>query len=345
MFAARIATKPLVGLCRRMSISLEAGIDLRTVLKREADRAHGALRRHLLAISAGINQGQSLAEALAETDNYFPSLLRAMVRVAEETGHLDAVLAQMAEHYQNQLAIRRQFWSAITWPLVQLGIALVVVGFLIWFMGFVRELHPESDLDLLGFGLVGPSGLTIYVAFLAAVGAAFWFVRSAVSRGLVWARPIQRLVLRIPGIGKALETLALARLAWSLNVTMNAGMDVRRALRLSLRSTQNARYLGHIPVIDREILQGNSLYGAFSVTGEYPVEFLDTLAVGEESGQVVESMGTLARLYQEQARAALATLAVLAGWAVWAAIAVLIIALIFRLFSFYVGVLNGAMPQ
>ncbi len=302
MFAARIATKPLVGLCRRLSISLEAGIDLRKVLSHEADRAHGPLRWHLLAIGEGINQGQSLAEALEETGNYFPPLLREMVRLAEETGHLDQVLAQLAEHYQNQLAIRRQFWTAITWPLVQLGIALFVVGFLIWFMGMIREMNPGSQFDMLGFGLVGSRGLTIYVAFLGIVAAAFWFVLHAIKRGLVWTRPIQLLVLRIPGIGKALQTLALARLAWSLNVTMSGGMDVRRALKLSLRSTQNARYIDDIPVIDQEILQGNSLHGAFSAAGGYPVEFLDTLAVGEESGKVVESMGTLARLYQEQAR-------------------------------------------
>ncbi len=129
-----------------------------------------------------------------------------------------------------------------------------------------------------------------------------------------------------------------------MHVTLGAGMDVRRALKLSLRSTQNARYTDQIPAIDAEIEAGQSIYEAFSRAGGYPVEFLDTLAVGEQSGKVVESMGHLARQYQAQARLALGTLTVLGGWAVWAAVAAIIIVLIFRIFSFYIGAITGAMP-
>ena len=75
--------------------------------------------------------------------------------------------------------------------------------------------------------------------------------------------------------------------------------------------------------------------------GGYPVEFLDTLAVGEQSGKVVESMGRLARQYQERARMAMAAMAVAAGWAVWALVATLIVALIFRIASIYLNAIRG----
>jgi len=142
-------------------------------------------------------------------------------------------------------------------------------------------------------------------------------------------------VLRIPGVGKPLQTLAISRLAWSMHLTMNTGMDVRRALKLGLRSTQNARYTDQIPTIDAEIVGGNSIHDAFVVAGGYPTDFLDTLAVGEQSGQVVESMGRLARQYQERARMAMAALAVVAGVVVWMMIAAFIIVLIFRGAIFY----------
>jgi type IV pilus assembly protein PilC len=195
--------------------------------------------------------------------------------------------------------------------------------------------------DPLGFGLTGNRGLAIYVTFLAGVGAIGWLCFRAIGRGLVWTRPIQRLVLRLPGIGKPLQTIALARLAWSMHLTMHGGMEIRRALQLSLRSTQNARYIDQIPIIESEVSAGNSIHSAFCRAGGYPADFLDTLAVGEESGKVVESMGLLARQYQEQAQAALAIAAMFAGWAVWAMIAALIIALIFRLFLSYIGMLQS----
>ena len=56
-------------------------------------------------------------------------------------------------------------------------------------------------------------------------------------------------------------------------------------MRLSLRSTQNARYIDHIPAIEAEISAGNSIHEAFCRAGGYPADFLDMLAVGEQSGK------------------------------------------------------------
>jgi type IV pilus assembly protein PilC len=338
LFTPRIATKSLVGLCRRLSTALAAGIDAPTAWAPGSERAPRHLRRHLLEISRTVNQGDSLADALAATGDFFPTLFREMIDLGEQTGHLDAVLAQLADHYQNQLDMRRSFLAAIAWPLVQLALAVLIIGFIIWIFGIIGD----GKLDILGFGLVGNRGLAIYAAFVAAVGVAIFLIVRAIGRGLVWTQPIQRFVLRLPAIGKPLQTIALARLAWSMHVTLNAGMDVRRALKLSLRSTQNARYIDQIPEIEAEISAGHSIHEAFVRAGGYPDDFLDTLAVGEQSGRVVESMGQLARQYQEQARAALTVLTLLAGWAVWGMIALLIIALIFRIFSFYLDAINNA---
>ena len=61
-----------------------------------------------------------------------------------------------------------------------------------------------------------------------------------------------------------------------MHLTLNTGMPVRRAIALSLRSTQNAFYIRQIPAIDAEIAAGHSLYEAFYRTGAYPASFLDT---------------------------------------------------------------------
>ena len=164
----------------------------------------------------------------------------------------------------------------------------------------------------------------------------------AVARGMLWTRPLQRFVLRIPKIGPALQAVAVARLAWVMSQTMNTGMDLRRALKLSLQSTRNARYLDRIERIDAEIARGNSIYEAFRRAGGFPADFLELVHAGEESGNLVESMAHAANLYQDQARAALTVLATVGGFAVWAAVAAIIIFLIFRLAMFYIGALSGA---
>jgi len=343
LFSPRISTRELAQLCRRLSISVDAGIDARTMWGKEAQRAKGQLRSRLEIISEAVSQGESLREALRGTGEFFPVLFREMVDVGEQTGRLEAIFAQLADHCQEKLKLRRQFLGIITWPMIELIAAIGAIGFLIWITGIIREMNQNQDnIDPLGFGLYGNRGLAIYLAFVSAVAAIVWLTILAINRGLAWTRPIQRAVMRIPALGKALETLALARLAWSLSATLQSGMEIRRALKLSLASTNNARYTDKIESIDGEIEQGNSIFEAFFQAGCFPAEFLDAIAVGEQSGKLDDAMTRLSRQYHEQAQFAMKTINTVAAFLVWMIIAAIIIMMIFRLASFYIGAINQA---
>jgi type II secretory pathway component PulF len=345
-FSPRVRTKDLVGLCRRMGTSLEAGIDARTAWGREINRATGPLRRHVSTISQAVNHGETLTEAFAETGDFFPAILREMVQVGEQTGHLDSIFTQMADQYEVRLAMRRSFLRVVAWPMLELILVISFIGLVIWITDWLRNVTGNPKLGIFGLGLVGTRGLLVYLTFWAAVIAGVWAVVRAAGRGLIWTRPLQRLILRIPAVGRPLQIIALERLAWSLSLTMNTGMDVRRALALSLRGTQNALCIDHIPTIDAEIVAGSSIYEAFCEAGGYPADFLDTLAVGEQSGKLGDSMEILARQYRERARMALGALAVLAGVAVGVMIAAFIVVLIFRVFvTAYLGPINDALKQ
>lgn len=129
-----------------------------------------------------------------------------------------------------------------------------------------------------------------------------------------------------------------------MHLTFDAGVPLRRALRLSLESTRNAHFVDQTDAIDRSVAAGNSLHETFVDTGAFPVDFLDSLHAAEESGKLVESMGRLSRQYQEQAEAALQILVTIAGFLVWAIIAVIIICFIFSIFSGYVGQYKQFLP-
>ena len=328
-----------------MALALDAGIDVRTVLAREAERARGRVARtRMAATSEAVAGGDRLAYAVAEAGNYLPPLVRELTEVGEQTGHLAEVFARLADHYEQQLDLRRKFISTITWPLTELGLAAVIVGVLIWVTGLIQRMTGQK-IDPLGAGLAGNRGLAIYGVVLAAVALIVAAAMTMVRRGMAGGNWIQRLVLKLPWLGGSLHTLALARLAWSMHLTLGAGMDVRRAIAVSLRSSRNVRLTDDAAAIDAELAQGNSIYEAFYAAGDYPADFLDAMSVGEQSGKLVESMGRLSEQYQQHARAALATLTRLAGYVVWVLIAAVIIAVIFRLASFYLGVLNNAMKM
>ena len=344
LFSPRISTGALSQLCRRLATSLEAGVDVRTVCAREAEHATGlAARPRFRAISEAVNRGDSLSEALEDSGDYFPGLFREMTLVGERTGHLGEIFGRLADHYDEQIRRRRIFLVAISWPMVELSIAVVVIGLFIWILGIIGD--SGKIPDPLGFGL-GNEGLFNYVMFLAAIGAVIFFVVYALRRGVVWTQPIQRAVLRIPVLGKAVETMCLARMAWSLHLTMSTDMDVRQSLRLSLRSARNARYTAHMRSVDDSIVSGSSIHEAFLETGDYPSEFLDNLEVGEESGNLAESMATLSRQYQDRADAAMKVITMLAGLGVMLMVFAIIIFLIFSIFiNMYMPPINETLDM
>jgi type IV pilus assembly protein PilC len=163
-------------------------------------------------------------------------------------------------------------------------------------------------------------------------------------RGMLWTRYLQRALLRLPGIGPCMEKLALSRLAWALQLTMNVEMDMRRVVALALRATGNDYYIRHTDRVVAAVAKGKPLAQALGLTGAFPANFIDALAVGEESGQIVESMGRLADTYEQEAETATKTLATLAGAGVFVLVAAVITWLIFKIFlGAYLAPLNDAL--
>lgn len=336
-----LSGKRLSDLCHRLAISAESGIDIRRIWQREADAARGSLKSLFAQVRDDVGRGSSLTAALSRTGTLFPRLFLELVDVGEQTGSIAEVFHRLANHYEQRHRLERNFLAQIAWPMIQLAAALVVIGLLILIMGMLPKAGGKQT-DILGWGLIGMRGLIVYVSVLAVIAGGVAAIIIAIRHGRVWTRPLQHALIRVPGFGPCIEKLCLARLAWALHLMLNVEMDLRRLVPLALRATGNDYYIRHTDQIVADVGSGMPLHDAFARSRAFPVQFLDPLAVAEESGQIVESMARLSRQYEEEAESATKTLAVLAGFAVWAIVAAIIIAMIFKLFSFYVGAINEA---
>ena len=192
-------------------------------------------------------------------------------------------------------------------------------------------------------GSFGTSGLIKYLNILLLIAVAIFFVVESIRRGAGWARKLQRLTLKIPVLGDAFKTVALAKFTWALQLVLNTPMDLRKALPLALQATGNDHYAEHSREVAQRIENGQSITQTLASTGVFPSELLDNIAVGEESGRLVEMMERQAAEYEERAGSAIALLAQFAGYAIWVLVAIFIIVMIFRIFSFYVNTLNSLM--
>ncbi|MCG8448256.1 MAG: type II secretion system F family protein [Pirellulales bacterium] len=344
MFSPRIRLKALVQMCHRLALSTKAGIHDRKIWRSEAERGSRTQQRVVGKIRDEINAGQSVGQAVRGTGEYFPLLFRQMVAVGEKSGQLMLTYQRLATHYERTLRVQREFLSRLAWPMMQLGLALAVIGLLIWIMGMLSG-PGEKKVDLIGFGLVGTEGLMIYLNVLILAVLFLFLMVEMARRGFGWTRSLQRQAVRTPFLGIALKTLALARFTWALQLVLQTAMDLRQAIPLALQATGNDYFARWGADVALRIEQGQTMHEALASTGVFPSDLLDNIAVGEETGSLVEVMERQSAEYQRRAGTAMSVLAQTAGYAIWLLIAGLIIAMIFRLFSSYVGMLNdAAMP-
>ncbi|QEG35342.1 type II secretion system F family protein [Bythopirellula goksoeyrii] len=343
-FSKRISLKPLVQLCHRLATATNAGIQDRKIWTDEARRGSAAQRQIAETIRNELALGNSVTEAIQKTGDFFPPMFRKMIEVGEVSGRLGELYKRLGQHYERVLTARRAFWQRLVWPFFQLGIALLTIGILIYVMGILpgNSTSGGSRIDILGFGLIGTPGLIKYLIILLFIAIVILLIVQSVLRGASWARKLQRLALQVPVLGDAFKTLALAKFTWALQLVLDTPMDLRKALPLALRATGNDYYSEHSQEIVHRIEQGQSITHSLASTGVFPSELLDNIAVGEESGRLVETMQRQAAEYEERSGSAIALLAQFAGYVIWALVAVFIIVMIFRLFSFYVGVINDA---
>jgi type IV pilus assembly protein PilC len=324
-----------------MATTTRAGLEDRRIWQGESERGGSTQRAMVAQVSESLSRGDSIGDALAQTGAYFPVMFRQIVSLGETTGTLDRAYRRLAEHYEHMLAARRTMVSALAWPAIQLGLAVAVIGLVIWLSSALGLKNIDGEpLDMFGFGLTGSRGLSIYISILALIAICVLLGVEASRRGMLWTRRIQRGLLKLPMVGGALETLALARFTWAMQLIFDTSMDLRKALPLALDATGNDFYRQLGPRVARNIGQGMTLHLALAETGAFPRELLDVISVGEQSGMLQETMERQASEYRERAASAISILAQVFGYIVWAAVAAFIVMLIFRVAGMYVGTIE-----
>jgi len=336
----RLSHDHLAGWCRRVGISLNAGLDIVRVLEREAAQRSGSYSASQCwrSVSESVAQGDALYEALEQRKEQLNDLFIAMVQVGEKSGRLGETLLDLSDYYSKLVELRQSFLRSLILPIFELCIALFVVGVMILILGFL-----PGNMDILGLGMVGVSGFFKYVTLLVCLGAfgflVVWFLR----KNAFHLQFVQHIVDYIPKIGPVFRTLSLARLTWALHLTMRTGMDVKEALTLSFTAAAYGPITGKLKIVLNEIESGSTLYEGFLACRYFDEMMILHFHSGDESGNLPEVMNRLSQEYFQQCVFRLKTLSVIGFFLVFMFVAGIIIFFIFSMFSFYIGQINDAL--
>jgi len=342
---AKASFRTLADWCRSLATPLKAGVSVLDAVRMSAQRGSGdvrAINQHLLG---RLEQGDDLAEAIEKSPVEMPRLVGAVAQIGVKTGRFPEMIRKLESYFRFRLQLKRQFLQQIFWPALQLVAAIFVIALMIYVIGILGQTDAQGKpmYDPLGLGLVGAKGAFVWLFLWGSAAAAAVIGWKLLKKFPELWRKLDVFLLRLPVAGPAFEALAMARLCLAMNVTMDSSLSIKKSLPLSLEATDTAAFgqLGK-PIVQRIAKEGWTMHEAFAEHRVFPVEFLNVLQSGEESGSVPEEMGRLAEHYNEQAQFRMALLNQALGWCVWGMVAVLIVFLIFRMALKYVGMLNEA---
>lgn len=333
--------------CSRMGTGMHAGVDLLRLLDTEAKTGPARYRTSVASMSSLIRSGNSFSEAMQMQAPFFPPLLVKMISAGEESGQVERVLKYMSDYYLDLKRTKQEFISQITKPVIQLLLAIAILCGMIFINGFFQSAGPgEKPFDITGVGLRGGSGVLIFLSIISAIALVLGTIAFGVWKNWYGChQTLVPMVRKIPVLGPVFTMTALSRLSMTMSMMLGAGVDAKRSVRDAVLSTGNFYYIAGLPEIEQAVGKGKSFSEALDVPKRLPDEFIQTLEVGELSGNDSESLERLAVEYREKAQLALKQLAVAAGFLIWMIISGMIIAVIFMVFLQYLSMITSNLPK
>jgi type II secretory pathway component PulF len=344
MFFQRMGLAAAGGFCRRIGIGLRAGADVVRLLETESKYGSSMQRDAISRVVESVKSGFQISDAMKQNAKYFPRLMISMTKVGEDSGKLERTFLTLAAHFEQQVALRRQFMSSIAWPVIQLCLGLGVISLFIYLMGILTPAGGGQMTDMLGLGLRGGKGVLIFWCYIACVVAFLWAIYYAYQKNLGGIQNLVPVLYMVPKLGPSLQTITLSRFTRTLALALGAGLDPIRSVKLSLDSTDSDYYRSGGEVFESAIRDsGDTLAGGLRSTDLFPDPFLHLVEVAEMSGTESESIDHLSVEYEERAKMAMRTLSGVATAIVWLATAGTLIFFIFRLAMQYIGAINSAL--
>ncbi len=343
MFSSQFPLSALVAWCRTLRHSLGAGLDPIKVFKQQAKSGPRAMRDVAADVAKKLAGGDSLEDALEPYRNRFPPLFLELVAVGEQTGRLEDTFRELEEYFESSLSVQRNFRAQMMYPTIQYVAAVLIIGALIWILGFLAQTGKAITNDPTGLGLTGTAGAIIFMGVGYGFLGAILFGVNLARNNVKWRARLEGKLLMVPVWGPAMLTFALQRFAVALRMCAEAGLRAEKTMQYCFRATCNSAFTTREQWAVATVKKGREIGEALEASGApFPDEFREMIVMGEETGNMSEVMERLAINYREESERKLKTAAQVTGYCVYGMVAIAIIIAIFKIAGIYLGALDDA---
>jgi general secretion pathway protein F len=308
----RVPAAELAAATRQLATLVEAGLPVADALEAVAEAGVGSpLAQALTVARARVCEGSGLGDALATSPRVFPTLYCDLVRAGEASGALGAVLDRLARHVETAAATRARLRAALTYPAVVLLASAAVLGFVVaWVVPQVTRLFTETGTPL-------PLPTRVLLGAVTFARATWWAWLAGIASGTMafrrWAeRPGGRAtfdaaLLRLPLLGPALASAAVARLARTMATLLLGGVPLEQALGMAAPAAGNRQIVAATGAAREGVRRGQALAAALADARVFPPLLVRLAATGERTGALAAALERAADAEEARVESAVAT--------------------------------------
>ncbi len=319
-FMEKVKLTDLAVMTRQLATMISSGMTiLRALYVLEAQTANKKLVDVLTAVRKDVEAGLALSDALARHPKIFSPLFVAMASAGETGGVLDSSLERIADQLEKEDSLRRQVKSAMTYPIVVMSFAFLVlialVTFLIpVFVGVFKQFPgPDGKPPAL-------PPITAFTVGLSNLMTNYWWALIVIVVGVVvlfrkWKHSKRgkhqwdTFRLRIPmKIGDIVQKISIARWSRTLSALVSAGVPILQALEITGKTAGNDVIEDAMHRVIENVKAGGLISEPLKELSVFPTMVSHMVGVGEETGALDQMLAKIADFYEDQVDAAVKSL-------------------------------------
>ncbi len=304
-----IPSDKLSSVSRNIAIYLKSGIPIVNVIRLAKSQYEGEPKIYdfFSSVENSLDEGKSFYKAL-ETQEILelPSFYKQSVKVAEESGTLEAVLFELAKYLKDQDKIQGKVKQALIYPSFIIVISLFMVSFMLtvvvpkitqMFSQLKQEL-PASTKFVIAVGDFFTNYWLVVAVFILIITIIFSYFYKYSDK---FKYSVDYLFLKIPLIGKIAQTSELARFAYMISILVKSGVPFVHAVKLSSNIINNAVLKKQFQKAATDVVEGKKLSHALIKHNAFvDKSFIQAIALGEETSEVSSVLDNLSELYFEE---------------------------------------------
>lgn len=313
----KVKAKDLSIFTRQFSVMIDAGLPLVQCLEILAQQQENKyFQQILMQVRQDVEEGSTLAAAMARHPRVFDQLYANMVDAGETGGILDLILQRLSTFIEKIVKLKRDVISAMIYPTAVILLAIVAVAVIMIvvipqfqniFLGLLGpgELLPLPTRIVVGISnfLAGWGGLVILATIIGAAISIRLYYRTPGGR-----RRIDSLILKVPILGDIFRKIAVARFSRTLSTLLSSGVPILQSLDITARTSGNVIIEEAILKVRLGVERGESFVEPLKATEVFPHMVGQMIGIGEQTGALDAMLGKIADFYEQEVDAAIANL-------------------------------------